>query len=302
MKKIAILLSGEMRTYDKCYKSLFDFVDIINNKVDIFISTWNQIGGRIHESNNNFNKDYIDKNHIVHIYNPIIFDIVDKKLWEKNINILKIQNNHIKNSDFLPQMYMWLRVFLLYKKYIINNNVKYDIILRTRPDQFFFYKKNNFNDINLSVLNFYYIGGDKYSSFNFGEKREKTTFLNHLIMHKYIYKNINYIKHIDNFLHKLCLFDLKKYINFNILSPYNIKNIDNTIGTCDWLHISNYNNIEIICHSFLIYLILLYTNKSYMLKYFNNERCLPSDYIFWINNCKHSIMPEQFKHINYSKI
>ena len=137
MIKIALLLSGEMREYKKCYKNLYNFIGS-HNDIDVFLTTWDKYGGRIYESKKTFNNNIIDIKDLINLLKPKIINVLSKKTWnDERSKTLKISENVCEsNYCVLIQTYLWLITFLEFKKYKIENGITYDIIIRTRPDIF----------------------------------------------------------------------------------------------------------------------------------------------------------------------
>ena len=74
MIKIALLLSGEMREYKKCYKNLYNFIGS-HNDIDVFLTTWDKYGGRIYESKKTFNNNIIDIKDLINLLKPKIINV-----------------------------------------------------------------------------------------------------------------------------------------------------------------------------------------------------------------------------------
>lgn len=110
MKK-AVILSGELRSYKKCYNN-FKNIFINDKSTDIFISVWKQVGRNKKCKNKNVRK------------HDRIIDDVDNE-------------NHIVTKEELVNMYKPKSIYLDdYKDEYKNelNNIK-------RPDDFFINKK-----------------------------------------------------------------------------------------------------------------------------------------------------------------
>lgn len=145
--KIAILLVGEMRNYDN--------INIINNNnmflfkkynCDVFISTWEHRGFSPQHGNiklKKYSNDQINIDTIKTIY-PNIKDILIENFdsWLNNLNENQklyysqnyIYNNNILNATVFPQLYKLYSANEMKKKYEIDHNFKYDIVLKFRPD------------------------------------------------------------------------------------------------------------------------------------------------------------------------
>lgn len=140
--KIALCISGQMRTFEECYPKLKE--NIINVlKPDIFIHAWSNAGisTKTNKENNKrftdkivtydiLNKLYKPKKCIIEKFKPHYTDEL------KNIKvpeILKIKEpRHYKGT--LPMFYKIYECNNLKKKWEQKNNFLYDIVIRFRPD------------------------------------------------------------------------------------------------------------------------------------------------------------------------
>lgn len=169
-KKIAICISGELRYYD--HPLVIDgynkFLQQFNP--DIFISAWDHIG-------QSMNHGYIDPtikkevnnqipNNIKQIYgNVTSIEIENYNNWFEKLNNKEKEfyNNTEFNSRTInsyTQLYKIYRANLLKKQYEEANNMTYDIVIRTRPDNLFISSIDlnlNPNTIyNINLLNTFY--------------------------------------------------------------------------------------------------------------------------------------------------
>lgn len=130
--RIAICLSGQVRSWKKCYKSWnLIWENAQNPNVDFFIHTWDQ---NTHPAKfGNFKppqqveKEEIDE--IIEILKPkkIIFEQSRKFLIEG-------EDTYLNHSPYLSQYYGVLRCSRLKKEYEIENNFLYDVVVRLRFD------------------------------------------------------------------------------------------------------------------------------------------------------------------------
>jgi hypothetical protein len=121
--KVCLLLSGNMRnateTFPSFKSNLLDRYD-----TDVFISTWNS--HNVHQS--------------INLFNPISVDIENYEAgFQSKWNELVSHNEHKleTNANLVSMISMWyktLRANQLRKKYENLIGVKYDFILKTRPD------------------------------------------------------------------------------------------------------------------------------------------------------------------------
>lgn len=121
--KIALLLSGEIRDSFKQYKSLKDnLLDLYD--VDIFLSTWSSNG--------------MDR--MLQIFKPVSVDIEDyskgyNRLWKSITE--PYEHKLEQNANLLSCLSMWYktyRVNVLRLQYEQTMGVKYDLIIKSRPD------------------------------------------------------------------------------------------------------------------------------------------------------------------------
>jgi hypothetical protein len=171
MKRIALCLSGQPRTWDRCYPSWVNIIGRLNNmfdaETDIFFHSWdfNSIPRNVEytavdriskESGINFNEvpnlensySYIseeEQNNIVEIFKPKDFVFENREInisREKNITDSKKNVSYIPHYGFPvtawagSQFYSIMRSAHLKKKYEYKNNFKYDVCVRGRFDFF----------------------------------------------------------------------------------------------------------------------------------------------------------------------
>lgn len=148
--KVAVILCGNIRTWER--SNLLDFIDM---DVDYFISTTNKkynyhpfISSKY--GYNDINDDLISNDEIKNLfkfnYKSLVIsddDIIDEsKLSEnmRNIDSCYHQFNRIKKALDLVE------------NYEIENNIKYDFIVKTRFDMKYHYKLSNYlNDTNYVI-------------------------------------------------------------------------------------------------------------------------------------------------------
>jgi hypothetical protein len=121
--KVCLLLSGNMRNATETFPSFkSNLLDRYNT--DVFISTWNS--HNVHQS--------------INLFNPISVDIENYEFgFQSKWNEL-VSHNEYKletNANLVSMISMWyktLRANQLKKKYENLIGVKYDLIIKTRPD------------------------------------------------------------------------------------------------------------------------------------------------------------------------
>lgn len=180
---IAILLTGHFRGYKRVYQSFVDNVlnPLKNHKVDIFIDTWNTL-----HTNNSYayqckndtanTENYLDVEDINLKYSPrkiridnwenIKHILLAENFYPKDVlDLLKVHNNElIKERSSAPitikdgcsliasQFYKFYGCNQLRKQYEKENNITYDIVIKTRPDVIYFNKL----DTNIIDTSFFY--------------------------------------------------------------------------------------------------------------------------------------------------
>jgi len=142
--KIALCISGMLRTFEKCIPTIIEHVKA-DKDVDVFIATWD-----VHGTNPVWWEVSKDNT-------PVDFGILSR--YKKDLNIKKILIDSYEDSDFMKQVEVNLahggkyhgykghcnpRNFLPMIKKIeqahmlmIDNNVHYDIVVKMRADLFF---------------------------------------------------------------------------------------------------------------------------------------------------------------------
>lgn len=137
--KIALCLSGHLRTYEKTYESIYE--QLYNKyEVDTFISTWKNLGNKKYAVDDPLPEgEIVDIEKVRKIYNPIQI-VVDDPETEVVSNRIKKDFEGIKlgNGDKMSQL-----MIMLYKIWEVNSwkryhedkyNFKYDVVIRARFD------------------------------------------------------------------------------------------------------------------------------------------------------------------------
>lgn len=162
MKKIAICISGYLRTFEECYPSILKNI-IQDNDVDIFIHTYNKIGNSSGWRHPIDLSEDININFLETIPNIKMIEIEN---WDnikyKFDKFKKIQPN-ITNINVIATIFY--KIFMcnqLRKKYEVENNIKYDLIIRMRGDQIFEKKLNLDFPENKILINSYPWGDEDY--------------------------------------------------------------------------------------------------------------------------------------------
>lgn len=285
-KRVAFFFTGELRNFREVSESHINFIDKELYEVDFFILTWDT------DTNNiKLPKNIIDN--VKNIYNPIIFDFVNRENYNLNEKKYLITSDKV---SWVIQNYFWFKLFLLFKEYKIKNNVNYDKIIRTRPDILLINKSLNFSNIHNDILYSSYKKCPKYGKVPYGNNYPNTKNIVNDFIKKHIELNLNIS---DSILDDFELTNIKQYINLNLLKVNDIKNTDMN-AFCDWLNIGNFENMEILCSTFLVTLLFL-SNDIFPENFFfnanNDKRILPFNYFIHINKVKTDILPNEYKHI-----
>lgn len=132
--RIAILMCGHTRSYDKCRANFFNKIIrpliTVGYTYDLFFSTWNEEGFKAKQWEGKINTP------------QIIQDSTDISVEENARDVfMELFNNNETSANGAS---MWYRVYECYKlmekyseKYSEKNSIKYDIVIRTRPDLYY---------------------------------------------------------------------------------------------------------------------------------------------------------------------
>jgi hypothetical protein len=144
--RIALLLCGQMRTFD--HPKVIEYTNRLIEKFDcdVFVSTWNNRGVSLwttHSQPQNIYKDVKDLNIdeksisiIPNIRDYIISDY-DEYVYNKcnpTTKQLLINNQWGVGASSSPQLYTMHLASEMKKKYEKDNNFIYDVVIKSRPD------------------------------------------------------------------------------------------------------------------------------------------------------------------------
>ena len=133
--RVCLILHGHLRTFDKTIETLKK--NITNFKdIDIFIHTWNTID-RLTPSyykESNINSNLITPEMIEKIYKPKNFSIETQIINNPNITC---PYNKISLEGHKYYFESFYKANELKNKYEKENNFKYDIVIKSRPDVLF---------------------------------------------------------------------------------------------------------------------------------------------------------------------
>lgn len=133
-RRIAFCISGQPRTWKKCYQSWFNCLNHFGTNVDVFAHLWdfNTLPNSVPNAPDLKAWDI-----------PEFIDILKPKkiLIESKKDVSNINNRHpdVKTTIFPPafnQFYSVRKAAYLKRQYEIENNFEYDIVFRLRTDLF----------------------------------------------------------------------------------------------------------------------------------------------------------------------
>lgn len=144
--KVALLLCGQMRTFD--HPKVVEYTERLIEKFncDVFVSTWNNRGVSLWTQHSQSQEIYqddinleIDEKSISIISNVKDYIICDyneyvTNLSNTNIKQLLINNQWGNGASSNPQFYMMHLASEMKKKYERDNNFVYDVVIKSRPD------------------------------------------------------------------------------------------------------------------------------------------------------------------------
>jgi len=138
--KVAVCLSGQMRSYKDCYDNLMKYI-IKPLNADIFLHTWTEVGSS-HKENRD-TTEIVSKNLLQKMYKPKKLEIEEHKieyndelLGKKVPNLLK-KTEPVHYKSALPMYYQIYKSFKLLEEYVEQTQKSYDIVIRIRPDSMF---------------------------------------------------------------------------------------------------------------------------------------------------------------------
>jgi hypothetical protein len=136
-KKIAMCISGYLRTFEECYPSILKNI-IQDNDIDIFIHTYDKLGnssGWRHpiDLSEDINMEFLESIPNIKVIAVQKWDNI-KYQFEKFRQFVPNCSNINVIATIFYKIYMCNQ---LRKEYEEKNNIKYDLIIRMRGDQVF---------------------------------------------------------------------------------------------------------------------------------------------------------------------
>lgn len=142
--KAALCLSGHFRTFDRCFSSLEkNIINVLNPDIFIYTSVKMGYANNFRSDNNNLVNstifEYLEK--IYALYKPVKILINDDNdsffINEANIYAPHLRNEP-KHPGHMASMYFKIKSCNNLKiNYELENNFKYDLVIRCRPDLMF---------------------------------------------------------------------------------------------------------------------------------------------------------------------
>lgn len=125
MKKICLMITGQMRTYKKCFANILDNLIKYNNeyKFDIYIFTeYHGINGGTIKNNFKNEETTLEE-----------FKKSIESVYGDYLKFLRIENNDIDYPPYLDNYGPWM---CLYRNKVLFQSIKdhYDVFVRLRPD------------------------------------------------------------------------------------------------------------------------------------------------------------------------
>lgn len=113
--KVAVMLTGELRTWNNAKTYIFDFFDQFPIPVDYYFVTWNKS-----------------------MTQQVDADLITRSFSDKNLIGLKIEeeffNEHYHHLNFLKKAHLTKIANILKRRYEFANNFVYDHVIEIRPD------------------------------------------------------------------------------------------------------------------------------------------------------------------------
>ena len=162
MKKIALCISGYLRTFEECYPSILKNI-IQDNDVDIFIHTYDKNGNSSGwrypiDLSENINMNFLESLPNLKILAIQKWDNIKYQFDRFRDMVPNVTNINVIATIFY-KIYMCNE---LKKQYELENNFKYDLVIRTRGDQVFEKKINlDFSEDKI-LINAYPWGDEDY--------------------------------------------------------------------------------------------------------------------------------------------
>lgn len=139
--KVALCISGQMRTYDYCFKNLKKHIlDVLSP--DVFIHTWEEVGNTTKNNSKGSNKakKVVTQRGLMKKYKAkaVVVEPFDKEYFNSlggvkvPAELIRLEPIHYKGA--LPMFYKIYQCNKLKEIEEAKYNFKYDVVIRIRPD------------------------------------------------------------------------------------------------------------------------------------------------------------------------
>jgi RNAse (barnase) inhibitor barstar len=130
MKKVAVCISGQFRTFDRCIPSIFDNLILTNTKFELkFFTSF----AKEEKTPITIPVEFFEMSSTIKIEeDPILPDLSFQK--KKYVHESFILNSETDPKIIYYQLNQIHSVYNLVKEYEVNNNMVFDYIMRLRPD------------------------------------------------------------------------------------------------------------------------------------------------------------------------
>ena len=204
--KIALCISGHLRTFESNFRTVKEHI-LDKHDCDVFIHTWDTLGVQFRAGDSNLHitdtKKYL--NIIQHLYKPKKIIIEPSKQFAITPIMQQRSHEHRDVAGILSMFYKVEECHKLMKEYAIENNIKYDFVVRFRADLWMdsplpIDGRTTFSHLYLPIYG------------NFGGACDQIAFASPEVMDKYstLYSNI------EKYLHIGCPMNPEKLLLFHL--------------------------------------------------------------------------------------
>jgi hypothetical protein len=178
--KIAICFSGQLRTGSECANSFLNYIGELESSCDFFVHTWD-----VETKSMNLHVDIKKEVNIPYAVDPTVFENFKNIYNPKNMVIDKYDAVSIRNApgglrfnakanEYVVSLFESVYYANELKRiYEIENNFKYDFVVRARPDLIFSPEKKLIDDLLPCVDKLFLYGAHKRC---FGAERVEDVF------------------------------------------------------------------------------------------------------------------------------
>lgn len=201
--KIALCLYGNLRTYNKCYRSLYKRI-IEKYDTDIFIHTWNTLDNKSSawhnykcDSENVLDNTFLES--LYKIYGATSIEMENQVL--EDLGYVNTTSRRISKFALKCMVHSMAEVNRLRYEYQCKYNIEYDYIVFTRPDILFYHDLELEKYIDKTSENCFYTAGSINNSIRLNDLRRfgatdvlfyaTPTVIDHVFTdEEYIYNNL----------------------------------------------------------------------------------------------------------------